>query len=593
MTTTDLKERVVEFRQLVMNDTKTALSLYEQLLVKIVECDDAETKINFYRSSAALFTDLHRYNQAHQAITKAREISEQKQNFIWQIEVAITHAVLLTAEGEMEKAEHLFINTLHQLQGTNYDKYVAVVQTRLAILYSKIGQLEKALQYYLAALPYYDKVNDTLGRFSVRTNLLNVYQQMKMEREMEELYAYMNKHIHECTSKSVLVYFHANYGVYLNDKGKYEEALVQADLSIAHCNDPANYTRNAIAFRVKSDALHHLGKNKLSYLYKLRGLEAANQTNDYYSKSLAYLSTADFLLKQGKIQRAKTLAEIGYSIAEQNKILFVQSMGLDLLIRVYKALGDTEQVLKLYEQLIAVKEELFNAEKVKSMAEWQTKYEVAQKEKLAQELRTEVAEYNLKLLRSQMNPHFIFNSINSINNFLLKSKTTEASAYLLHFAQLMRQILDATNQKEISLKQELEFNERYVALEQLRFEQPFKYQVNVDPLLELNDIKIPPLLLQPFVENAIWHGLAHRPTPGELTIDVMEKDNVITLTITDNGIGRNKSKEINTNRKKHQSLALNITRNRIIEGLGGQLEIVDLVDGNIPLGTKVIISWPL
>jgi tetratricopeptide (TPR) repeat protein len=593
MATTDLKERIVEYRQLVMNDTKTALSLYEQLLVKIAECDDAESKVNFYRSSAALFTDLHRYHHAHESIGLAEKIAKQESHFTWQVEVSISKAVLFTAEGEIDKAEHLFKDTLLLLEGKNEDKYEAVIQTRLAIVYSKVGQLEKALHYYLAALPYYDRVKDPLGRFSVRTNLLNVYQQMKMEREMEELYVYMNAHIHECISKSVLVFFHANYGVFLNDKGKHEEALAQANLSIAHCNDPSNYTRNAIAFRVKSDALHHLGRNRLSYLYKLRGLEAANHTKDYYSKSLAYLGTADFLLKQSKPQRAKILAEIGYAIAGKHQILYVQSMGLDLLIRIYKHFDDLPKTVELYEQLTIVKEELFNAEKVKSMTEWQTKYEVAQKEKLAQELRTEVAEYNLKLLRSQMNPHFIFNSINSINNFVLKAKTTEASAYLLHFSQLMRQILDATNQKQITLKQELDFNERYVALEQLRLEQPFSYVLKIDPKIELNDVKIPPLLLQPFIENAIWHGLAHKSSPGELCIEANEMNDILTLAIMDNGVGRSKSAAINASNKKHNSHALNITRNRIIEGMSGQLTIDDLMNGDIPIGTKVIISWPL
>jgi len=227
------------------------------------------------------------------------------------------------------------------------------------------------------------------------------------------------------------------------------------------------------------------------------------------------------------------------------------------------------------------------------MTEWQTKYEVAEKEKLAQQLRTEVAEYNLKLLRSQMNPHFIFNSINSINNFVLKAKTTEASAYLLHFAQLMRQILDATNLKQISLKQELEFNERYVALEQLRFETPFSYLVNVESNVELNDIKVPPLILQPFIENAIWHGLAHKTSSGMLIINVQEQDDTMRISIEDNGVGRLRSAELNKDAKKHISQALNITRSRIIEGLGGYLTIEDLKDGGKSLGTKIIISWPL
>jgi len=588
-----LIEHVEEFRLLTMNDTRAALSLRDKLLPIIEQTDNLEAKLIFYRSSVALFTDLHQYEKAHALIEIATQIAKSQANFLWQIEVSITKAVLYTAEGNIELAEKLFLDTLKLLEGKNMARYEATIQNRLAIAYSKLGQLEKALHFYLTALPYYDEVNDAVGRFSIRTNLLNVYQQMKMEREMSELYSYMSKHISECTSKSVLVFFHANYGVYLNDHGMYEEALAQANLSISHCNDPANYTRNAIAFRVKSDALEHLNRYRLSYLYKLRGLEAANHTNDYYSKSLAYIGIADFLFNHGKATKAKSFANIGHHIAQEHHILFVESMGLELLIRIHKQLGDTVRVVELYETLTSVKEQLFNTEKVKSMTEWQTKYEVAEKEKLAQQLRTEVAEYNLKLLRSQMNPHFIFNSINSINNFVLKAKTTEASAYLLHFAQLMRQILDATNLKQISLKQELEFNERYVALEQLRFETPFSYLVNVESNVELNDIKVPPLILQPFIENAIWHGLAHKTSSGMLIINVQEQDDTMRISIEDNGVGRLRSAELNKDAKKHISQALNITRSRIIEGLGGYLTIEDLKDGGKSLGTKIIISWPL
>ncbi|MEM9547103.1 MAG: histidine kinase [Bacteroidota bacterium] len=204
-------------------------------------------------------------------------------------------------------------------------------------------------------------------------------------------------------------------------------------------------------------------------------------------------------------------------------------------------------------------------------------------------------EIELNALRAQMNPHFLFNCLNSINKYIISNKPREASEYLTKFSWLMRLILQNSKNKFISLEDELETLEIYIQLEQLRFENKFSYEIKTPEDLYLSSIKIPPLLLQPYVENAIWHGLMHKMSDGHLLIDIKLEDHVLICIVEDDGIGRRRSAEIkaqNPNRKK--SLGTEITQNRIelikkLYQLEADVNIEDLPNDS---GTIVIISLP-
>jgi tetratricopeptide (TPR) repeat protein len=215
------------------------------------------------------------------------------------------------------------------------------------------------------------------------------------------------------------------------------------------------------------------------------------------------------------------------------------------------------------------------------------------------ELQKKASEFKMKTLQAQMNPHFIFNSLNSINRFIVQSDKSQASEYLTKFSRLIRIILQNSQASLIPLSMEIESLELYLELEVIRFSHRFEYQIDVHQNLEVDFIKVPPLLIQPFVENAIWHGLMHKEEKGQLHIDIFPEDNFLYLIVRDNGIGRQQaSKYSQTTTTRHHSVGLKLTAERInllhhSKENKSKVTINDLVnpDGS-PAGTEVVVKIP-
>ena len=171
----------------------------------------------------------------------------------------------------------------------------------------------------------------------------------------------------------------------------------------------------------------------------------------------------------------------------------------------------------------------------------------------------------LKSMRSQMNPHFIFNALNSVNSFIAVNDERNANRYLSEFSVLMRSVLENSDEDFIPLSKEIELLELYTKLEHNRFKDKFDYQIKVDENINLEQFSIPPMLLQPYIENAIWHGLRYKKEKGNLLISINKKDNeTVAILIIDDGIGRKKSQEIKTkNQLKQKSKGMSTIKNRI------------------------------
>lgn len=203
----------------------------------------------------------------------------------------------------------------------------------------------------------------------------------------------------------------------------------------------------------------------------------------------------------------------------------------------------------------------------------------------------------LKSLRSQMNPHFIFNALNSVNSFIASNDERTANKYLTDFSLLMRAVLENSEQDFIPLEKEIKLLELYTKLEHFRFKDKFDYTIKVDKNINVNDFVIPPMLLQPYIENAVWHGLRYKKTKGNLEIAINQSNpNEITISIIDDGIGRAQSKALKTEHQQKQNS----------KGMGGNIKkrvsilnemYKDKVDVSISdfqeevdTGTKVIVT---
>lgn len=228
--------------------------------------------------------------------------------------------------------------------------------------------------------------------------------------------------------------------------------------------------------------------------------------------------------------------------------------------------------------------------------------QIKKKERIETESQVAMARNELKALRAQMNPHFVFNSLNSIQHFILTNKSADAGKYLNKFARLMRVILNNSEKSLITIREELEYLQLYLDLEEMRFEGKFTSSIDIAEGIDIDYFEIPAMLLQPYVENAILHGLTPKQDGGgKLTISMRLKANTIICSITDNGIGRERAREMRqlSNRKDHRSLGMKITHDRLelINRLNGSqlsLTITDLYsDDGSAAGTRVDIFIPV
>lgn len=219
--------------------------------------------------------------------------------------------------------------------------------------------------------------------------------------------------------------------------------------------------------------------------------------------------------------------------------------------------------------------------------------------KKRQEIKEQLALSQLTALRSQMNPHFMFNVLNAVQGLIYSNQKSKASEYLGQFSDLMRKILEASDKKEITVEKEFELLEMYISLEKSRFEDDFNYTINLPTSLDLSQYVIPSMIIQPFVENAIKHGLLHKKGVKELTINANIINDYWQFTIEDNGVGRQKAEEFNTSFKKHKSFATNAIGNRInlinkVSSSKIEITIEDkIATTKEPLGTKITVMIPV
>jgi LytS/YehU family sensor histidine kinase len=206
-------------------------------------------------------------------------------------------------------------------------------------------------------------------------------------------------------------------------------------------------------------------------------------------------------------------------------------------------------------------------------------------------------ELEAKALRSQMNPHFIFNCMNSIKSLIQQHEEEKSVIYLTTFSKLIRNLFNSADKKEISLYDEIETCKLYLQLEAMRFDTKFSFAVNVDGNIDLKSVQVPALIIQPFIENAIWHGIVPRNSSGQVSLNVLRKDGNVEIVIDDDGIGREASQQNKSvSGFAHQSKGVNLTQSRLelnnlLQQRQASLQIIDKKDSNgNPSGTTVYLE---
>lgn len=224
--------------------------------------------------------------------------------------------------------------------------------------------------------------------------------------------------------------------------------------------------------------------------------------------------------------------------------------------------------------------------------------QIKREEALKTEFNQRIARTEMAALRAQMNPHFVFNCLSSINRFILVNQQDEASAYLTKFSRLIRMILDNSRSETISLNKELEALQLYVEMERMRFNDRFEFRFTVADDVQTEHLEIPPLLIQPYVENAIWHGLMHKKSPGVLQLRVFYEGKKCCIEIEDDGVGRQRAMALKSRSATiNKSHGMKVTAERLevinqLYGTNAQVQTADLLDGQGEVvGTKVRIEF--
>lgn len=225
--------------------------------------------------------------------------------------------------------------------------------------------------------------------------------------------------------------------------------------------------------------------------------------------------------------------------------------------------------------------------------------EARKKDREELDIQRRMMELHDSALRAQMNPHFIFNCLNSIKSLVQNNDNSIAIEYLTTFTKLIRSLMQNADLKYVSLDTEIETCRLYTELEALRFKDRFNFNIDIEPGLDLKSVEIPVLIIQPIVENAIWHGLMPKHGKGNLLLKVEKQGDNIVCTVDDNGIGRAASQKINSNRANHQSKGVSLASKRIdlfrrLKEHDAHLEIIDKTDEDgKAIGTKIELSFSI
>lgn len=381
-------------------------------------------------------------------------------------------------------------------------------------------------------------------------------------------------------------------------KKEFEEAIRYAELSYKEAAS-INF-KSAMDFALMHKATAMLWQKRLDEAEPLVHSIIAGGADTQIQGSLLNM-LSNMYVQKDELQKGIDYALQSYELRKAMIRPMDEMTHNEKMYRLYVKVGNYKEALKHFELFHNRKLLLANENSMATMAEMQTKYDTEKKDAELQRTRLENIESELKALKAQMNPHFIFNSLNSIQEVFFTGDKRLANEHLSRFSQLMRNILRASSRQSLTLQEEINMMEEYLALEALRLGDTFSYNVTYDSAVDIFTMEIPPMILQPFIENSIKHGLQHKNGVKQVSINFDYDDNEekLVCTISDNGIGRSASAIINTKRIGHQSFATSATSRRF-DMLNSTREqkfayyYIDNTDseGNAT-GTTVHISLPI
>ncbi|MFP4023883.1 MAG: histidine kinase [Thiohalospira sp.] len=557
--------------------------------------------------------------------------------------LALCYAIkgrLMKQMGDLPEALEYMNKSLHLYQELNSKNGIAALKLSIGAVYVHISAYSLAQEYIHKSLEYYEKTDKHFELGNAYMTLSGIYIYIKEYKLGKEYIEKAIEHYEKINFKYGICGSKLNRAIILHEEKKYKECISEFDDVIELATEiKANFYLADSWIYVGSSYLK-IGNHAKAKDYLFKVTEMKNVNSQLLLESFLYLG--DLFASQENYQEAIKYAQ---KVVDESKKLMLTRNTMEAYERLaayYSKVSNYKEAFDLQKMANALKDSIFDSEKTKQLQKLEAIYQTQKKQQqieilenenqiqqlklqktnikyvsaiallliisgglilLIRNSRLKVKADNIKLeqklLRTQMNPHFIFNAIAAIQHYIVKNRSLEASSYLSSFAKLMRSILQNSREEVVSLETEIQTIEDYLNLQRLRLDGNLEYKIQgKEELLDSEDFAIPPMLLQPFIENAIEHGIMKtQEQKGKIDISFKKEQKKLYIEIVDDGIGRENAKINKDN--QHQSFATDITNQRIKSMRKAykkeiHFNIIDLKNNeNIPIGTKVIFELPL
>lgn len=528
------------------------------------------------------------------------------------------------------------------------------IYNTLAGVYFDIGDYEKSVTHYLNAVAVSDQMHDTASAYKSYSQIANPYIELGYYDKAEE---YLNKSIayyQKQKDNRTLLALYNNLGNLYSYQERFEESIPHFERCLGISKEIQYKIGEAYSLSNLGESYRRMGKYHESLKCLLLSDKLMEKENFTFGMAGIKNSIGATYIKLKQYDQAEQYLSKALVFAKEQQLKrYIKSVYKDLA-ELYELQGNTIKALDCYKQFSNMKDSMYNEEKSKQIANSRIKFET---EKIEQELKyikdqkelqdlrieqqdsklryqrylnygiviatlvivliillvfisyryKQKAKYNelarnhleisLRFLRSQLNPHFMFNSLSSIQGLILEKSISKANEYLGKFAILMRGVLENTSTSKILLSEELKNSELYLELEQMRHNNKFSFSIEMDKDIESDNLLIPPMILQPFLENAIKHGVSALSEDGIIKLYIYKNKDILVIEIIDNGVGLHAAGK-QQSKQTHKSMGLQLVKDRLYRQYAQkeQTELLTFIDLSLQeqgKGTKVKLQIPI
>ena len=546
-----------------------AIKLHQQALDIATASDNLEFKVSSLNNLGVVYHRTSMIRTAMDYNQKALELAESIKNPSRSIKRSINVSLnrignLYQSLKQFDKAIVQFEKSLHLEAELDNILGQAVNYQNIGECKEELGNLSEALKDYRTSLALNERIENDMGRVICNNSIAQIYiKQDKLEEAIKLLEPTLVK-AKRLGDGFLIAPVNINLGwasMLLGQYDKAEKNMIQGLELSEKSNLP---TSAAMASHLLSKLYQEKRDFEKALAYNLKGKkieeEISNESTARYVNDIILRYESQKQTNEIEVL-AKENENVTLELRKNRTILLITGLALALLAGIFYI---------LYRQF-----QLKNEKKLLTLEQ--------------------------SMLRSQMNPHFLFNSLNSIKLYIINNEQKNAVHYLNKFSKLVRKILEASSMREIPLAEELETAELYMNIENIRFSNEIDFQIKINDDIDPHTIRIPSLILQPFLENALWHGLSSKEGTKKIVVDIhsVSDDGLIRISISDNGIGRAAAEEIKSSKVlKRNSVGIDITKDRLLNFSRDyqnsfNLQIIDLFndDGSVA-GTNIVLDIP-